>query len=73
MSDMAKNLYSDILKEYQNRLDEGQSTQCVAFDNSIFIEKYGYSAQILNNLLTELHDLGYIENWIIGGFQLNID
>ena len=54
-------------------MDEGQSTQCVAFDNSIFIEKYGYSAQILNNLLTELHDLGYIENWIIGGFQLNID
>lgn len=73
MSNLAKKLLEDIQKEYQNRLDEGKSPQCVAFSKEIFITKYNYSEKTLDKLLDELNDYGHIEKWITDDFELIID
>lgn len=73
MSDLSQILYRDIKTEYQNRLDEGKTKQCIAFSKSIFITKYNYPEPLLRDLLNELNDYGYIKKWITGGFELIID
>ena len=73
MSNLARILYKNIKTEYQNRLDEGKSKQCIAFSKSIFITKYNYPELLLRDLLNELNDYGYIKKWITGDFELIID
>ena len=73
MKDLSKKLYEDIKKEYQNRLDEGKSKQCVAFSKNLFITKYNYPKNVIDGLLDELSDYGYIKKWITGDFELIVD
>ena len=73
MSKLAQNLLNDIRKEYQNRLNNGESKSQVVFSQNIFIEKYNYSKNVLEKLLDELNNYGYIEKWITGDFEFIVD
>ena len=73
LTKIAQKLLEDIREEYQIRLEDGKSRQCVAFNKNTFTTKYNYSEEIIDDLLTELSDNGYIKKWITGGFELIID
>lgn len=74
MSDLATDLLNNIRNEFDNRINEGKTPeQAVAFSKNIFITKYKYDPNTLDELLSELHEYGYIQKWITGDFALKID
>lgn len=74
MSDLATELLNNIRNEFDNRINEGKKPeQSVVFSKNIFISKYKYDPNSLDELLSELHEYGYIQKWITGDFALKID
>lgn len=69
MSELAEKLLDDIRTEHniQSNKSNGNS---IIFSQNTFIDKYHYSKELLNDLLSELKDYGYIEKWITGNFRL---
>ena len=66
MSPKASELYQKIIDEYN-------LSNKTEFEYSLFINKYGYSKNELDNLLDELAKYGYIEKWILEAFHLTIE
>lgn len=74
MSALATDLLNIIRNEFDSRIDEGKTPeQAVIFSKNIFISKYKYDPNTLDELLSELHEYGYIQKWITGDFVLKID
>lgn len=69
MSELAEKLLDDIRTEHniQSNKSNGNS---IIFSQNTFTDKYHYSKELLNDLLSELKDYGYIEKWITGNFRL---
>lgn len=74
MSDEAYKLLERINQEYHNRLDQDNGIgDPSVFKNQLFVEKYGYSKDLLENLLNELVEHNFIKKWILDAFTLIID
>lgn len=69
MKELTWKVFSDIEKEYNTRISEGQDPEEADFFNSVsFAKKYGYSEDILINSLEELNANDYILMDITGNF-----
>lgn len=74
MSNQANKLLDEINAEYKSRLANGEPKEKAnVFANQLFLQKYHYDANILDTLLDELSDYGYIVKWIAPGFEFIVD
>ncbi len=74
MSNDASNLLSLINSDYQERLNNGISKNgAVAFYKIPFARKHNYDGRVLEALLEELKQYGYIKKWITGDFEFKVD
>lgn len=70
MSELAFKLLSDIQKKHNEEFSKlNDPDEVIAFSEDDFI-KLGYNSNIINNLLIELSNAGYIEMWASGQFIL---
>lgn len=73
MNKLCNIFLSQIIDEYNKRPIDENGGKKDYFNTQFFIDKYGYSSEVIDDLINTLNEYGYITKFINGDFSLNTD